>query len=124
VFSRHLSDFPHGKNARTRLRYIWDRYLELGAARPEQLKVLTQLRAPGKLFRENEKPAFAFIELMRALGEVTKENELSKAPPEYLVLLVRSQAEVTLEFITAHPESTAACKELGFKALWRGLTGE
>lgn len=124
IFSRQLSDFPDGKDPHTRMRYIWDRYLELGMARPEQLKVLTQLRVPGELFRKNEKPAMAFVEILKALREVTKDDDLSKAPPEYLVLLVRAQAETTLEFIMAHPESEAACRELGFKALWRGLTGE
>src|SRR5271165_7041792 len=52
-FSRHLPDFPHGEDTRTRLKYIWDKFLKLGAEHPEQLKVLAQLRASGKLFKEN-----------------------------------------------------------------------
>jgi len=44
-FSRHLEDFPHDGDAKTRLRFIWDKYLELGAKHPDRLKVLTQLRA-------------------------------------------------------------------------------
>lgn len=51
-------------------------------------------------------------------------NELRNAPPELLVLLMRAQVEVTLEFITAHPEWAEVCKDLGFKALWRGLGGK
>jgi hypothetical protein len=38
------------------------------------------------------------------------------------VLMVRAQLEITVEFINAHPESTEACRELGFQMLWRGLT--
>jgi hypothetical protein len=32
-------------------------------------------------------------------------------------------AEITVEFINAHPESAEVCRELGFKMLWKGLTG-
>jgi AcrR family transcriptional regulator len=123
-FSRHLDDFPHGRDACTRLHYIWEKYLDLGMAQPEQLKVLAQLRASGKLFKENEKPAFALIAVLEATGDAAKGSELEKLPPEYLVLMVRAQAEITVEFINAHPESAAICRELGFKMLWNGLTGQ
>jgi len=123
-FNRHLSDLPLEEDTRTRMRYIWDNYLDLGAARPEQLKVLAQLRATGKLSKQNETPAFALVEVMNATREAVKGNELRNAPPEYLVLMIRAQAEVTVEFINAHPESAAVCRELGFHMLWKGLTGE
>lgn len=121
-FSRHLTDFPHEEDARIRLRFIWDKFLELGAAEPARLKVLAQLRASGRLFRENETPNFGLIELLRATSEAVQGSELSKVPPEYLVLMVRAQAEITVEFINAHPESAALCRETGFRMLWNGLT--
>jgi AcrR family transcriptional regulator len=123
-FSRHLSDFPHGQDPRTRLRYVWDRFLERGARHPEQLKVLAQLRASGRLFRENEAPNFALTELLRATSEAVQGTKLAKVPPEYLVLMMRSQAEITVEFIGAHPESEALCREMGFTMLWNGLTAK
>ncbi|MGD0890918.1 MAG: TetR/AcrR family transcriptional regulator [Terracidiphilus sp.] len=123
-FSRHLPDFPHGTNARTRLKYIWDQYLELGASHPEQLKVLKQLRATGRLFREDETPAFAFVEVLKATHDAVQGKELQHAPPEYLVLVMRAQAEMTLEYIHAHPQSAEICRELGFKMVWAGLTGK
>lgn len=121
-FSRHLEDFPHGEDARTRLHYIWRKFLQLGAAHPEQLKVLEQLRTSGKLLRNNEAPAFAVVEVMRVLREVTEGNTLGSLPIEYLVLMMRAQMEITVEFINANPESATACGELGFQMLWSGLT--
>jgi AcrR family transcriptional regulator len=122
-FSRHLPDFPHGEDTRTRLKYIWDKFLKLGAEHPEQLKVLAQLRASGKLFKENETPNFALVELMRAASEAAEGAEPGKLPPEYLVLMVRAQAEITVEFIHAHPEDAEVCRELGFNMVWNGLSG-
>jgi AcrR family transcriptional regulator len=124
-FSRHLvDDFPHGTDVKTRLRYIWDKYLELGAAHPDRLKVVPQLRASGKLFKENETPGFALVEMLKATYESVQGNGLEAAPAEYLVLTLRAQAEMTMEFIQAHPEHAKLCREMGFKMLWNGLTGK
>jgi AcrR family transcriptional regulator len=123
-FSRHLPDLPRKKNARTRLKYIWDMYLKVGAEHPEWLRVLAQLRASGKLFKENEAPAPAFVEVLKATRETVLGNALGKAPPDYLVLMMRAQAEITIAYINAHPERAAACQKLGFRMLWKGLTGK
>lgn len=122
-FSRHLGEFPYKADARARLRYIWDKYLDLGAAHPERLKVFGQLRASGQFFKERETPALALVEAMRAVGDAAGEKGLGNTPPEYLVLMVRSQMEMTIEFINAHPEHAGSCRELGFKMVWLGLTG-
>jgi AcrR family transcriptional regulator len=122
-FSHYLTDFPYRGDARTRLRYIWDKYLELGALQPGRLKVLAQLRASGKLFKENEPPAVAILEVLNASREAAG-GELRNAPPEYLVLMVRAQAEATIEYSNANPESRADCREWGFRMLWHGLAGD
>ena len=122
-FSRYLTDFPHRADAQRRLRYIWDKYLELGALHPERLKVLAQLRASGRLFKENEPPAFAILEVMNAAREAAT-GELHEAPPEYLVLMLRAVAEATIEYVSAHPQNGADCRDLGFRMLWSGLAGK
>jgi AcrR family transcriptional regulator len=123
-FSRYLTDFPHGKDPRTRLRYVWDKYLELAATHPERLKVLAQLRASGKLFKENEPPAFAILEVLNAAREVASRSNLQGAPPDFLVLMLRAQIEATVEYIQAHPAAAAECRELGFKMVWNSLSGK
>jgi AcrR family transcriptional regulator len=123
-FSRAMTGFPHQGDARTRLRYIWDSYLDQVKAQPERLKVLKQLRASGKLFHENEVPSFAFLEVFRATQETVRGGDLRDAPLEYLVLQMRTQAETAIEYILAHPESESVCREQGFKMLWRGLSGK
>jgi AcrR family transcriptional regulator len=122
-FSRHMGEFPYEADARARLRYIWDKYLDLAALHPERLKVLAQLRASGKLFKDNEPQVLALVEALRAVSDAAKENELRHMPPEYLMLMVRSQLEMTVEYINAHPECAASCREKGFRIMWMGLTG-
>lgn len=119
-----MGEFPYDADARARLRYIWDKYLDLAALHPERLKVLAQLRASGRLFKDNEPPVLALIEAVRAVSDAVKENDLRQMPPEYLVLMVRSQLEMTVEFINAHPDRAASCREQGFRMMWMGLTGK
>jgi len=38
-----MSDFPRKKNVGTRMRHVWDRYVNWGIANPKQRKVLGQL---------------------------------------------------------------------------------
>lgn len=123
-FSLHLGDLSREADAQTRLKFIWDRFLELGAKEPAQLKVLAQLRASGRLLRDNETPNFVQAELLRATAEASEGTEMSRVPPEYLVLMFRAQAEITVEFINAHPEAAQLCRETGFKMLWNGLTAK
>lgn len=35
---------------------------------------------------------------------------------------MRAHAEMTREYIHAHPQSAEMCREMGFKMLWNGLT--
>jgi|SRR5579863_1589121 len=122
-FSRAMTDFPHHADARARLRYVWDRLLDMGIERPERLKVLSQLRASGRLFKDDEQPTFVFIEVLNAIREVVRTGPLRTAPPEFLTLVLRGLAEETIEYIQAHPESKELCREMGFGMLWRGLAG-
>src|SRR5579862_4183443 len=120
-FDREMLDFP--VKAGTRLRYIWDKFLDLGLEQPERLTVLRQIRASGKLLKDNEKAGAMVLETLAAVREAAMQGDFHSAPLEFLVLQLRAQAEATIEFILAHPEQHHACRELAFDLLWRGITG-
>ena len=122
-FDRNLTAYPHDSDTATRLRYVWDTFVNLGIAQPRRLKVLRQLRATGKLLKENERAGVMVLETLRATREAVEGGEFHDAPLEFMVLLLRAHAEATIEFILAHPELEAQSRELGFNLIWRGLTG-
>ena len=121
-FDRQLTDFPAEAGAGIRLRYIWDKLLNLGISRPEWLVVLRQIRASGKLMKENEQAGPMVLEALSATREAIVEGGFHEAPLEYMVLQLRAHAEATIEFILAHPEQEAQCREMGFNLIWKGLT--
>src|ERR1700726_4203203 len=49
-----ISDFPRKKNIRTRLRHVWDRYVNWGIANPNQRKVLAQLQVSEVVTKESK----------------------------------------------------------------------
>jgi len=120
---REMVDYPFTADAHTRLRYVWDRYLSLAMTHPKRLKVLQQLRTSGRLLKDAEAPNMAIMELLHTTREAAERGGFRGASAEFLVLLFRAQAEATVEFIGAHRELEAESRELGFKLIWRGLTG-
>lgn len=120
---RELVDYPFTADAYTRLRYVWDCYLSLAMRFPKRLKVLQQLRASGRLLKDAEAPNMAIMELLHTTKEAAEAGGFHHASAEFLVLLFRAQAEATVEFIGAHRDLELESRELGFKLMWRGLTG-
>jgi AcrR family transcriptional regulator len=118
-----MVDYPFSADARTRLRYVWDRYLSLAMRFPKRLKVLQQLRVSGRLLKEAEAPNMAIMELLHTTREAAEKGGIRNVSAEFLVLLFRAQAEATVEFIGAHRDLEAESRELGFMLMWRGLTG-
>lgn len=120
---RELVDYPFTADARTRLRFVWDRYVNLAMKYPKRLKVLQQLRSSGRLLKDAETPTMAIIEVLHSTKEAAELGGLHNVSAEFLVLQFRAQAEATVEFIGAHPDLEAESRELGFKLIWRSLTG-
>jgi AcrR family transcriptional regulator len=120
---REMVDYPFTADAHTRLRYVWDRYLSLAMRFPKRLKVLQQLRASGRLLKDAEAPNVAIVELLHTTREAAEMGGFRNASAEFLVLMFRAQAEATVEFIGAHRDLEAESRELGFRLVWRGLTG-
>ena len=119
-----MADFPFSADVRARLRFVWDRFLDLAERHPKRLKVQQQLRSSGRLLKDAEAPNMVIRELLRTSTEGAEIGGLEGASAEYLVLMFRAQAEATAEFIAAHEEMRSESRELGFKLVWRALTGQ
>src|SRR3569833_2231231 len=121
---QEMADYPVSADVRTRLRFVWDRFLDMAEKYPKRLKVQQQLRSSGRLLKDAEAPNMVIKELLQTSKEGAQLGGLDGASPEYLVLLFRAQAEATAEYIAAHREMERESRELGFKLVWRALAGQ
>ena len=121
---QEMADYPVSADVRTRLRFVWDRFLDMAEKYPKRLKVQQQLRSSGRLLKDAEAPNMVIKELLQTSKEGAQLGGLDGASPEYLVLMFRAQAEATAEYIAAHREMERERRELGFKLVWRALAGQ
>ncbi len=70
-----MSDFPRKKGVRTRLRHVWDRYVNWGIANPKQRKVLAQLTVSEVLTKESTDAGSApFVEFQAMIRDAIEQR--------------------------------------------------
>src|ERR1700722_10232339 len=72
-----MSDFPRKKSVGTRLRHVWDRYVNWGIANPKQRKVLAQLTVSEVLTKESRDAGSApFVEFQAMIRDAFERRAL------------------------------------------------
>ena len=119
-----MSDFPRKKNVRTRLRHVWDRYVNWGIANPKQRKVLGQLLVSEVLTKESREAGSApFVEFQTMIrdgieGRVFR-NDL---PVELITKSFGALVEATIDLTASNPSKVYKYRDSGFQMLWAGIT--
>jgi AcrR family transcriptional regulator len=119
-----MSDFPRKKNVRTRLRHVWDRYVDWGLANPKQRKVLAQLQVSEVLTKESRAAGSApFVEFQTMIrdaidGRVFR-NDL---PVELISKSLAVLVEATIDLTVSDPSKANKYRDRGFQVFWVGIT--
>jgi len=119
-----MSDFPRKKNVRTRLRHVWDRYINWGIANPKQRKVLAQLQVSEVLTKESKAAGGApFAEFQTMIrdaidGRVFRDDLPAELISKSLAVLV----EATIDLTVANPSKANKYRDSGFQMFWAGIT--
>lgn len=124
MFDEQLKALPADADVRGRLRFVWDKYLDIGLAHPEYVAVIRQLRVSGRLRKELVQEGVMMSEIVTGTQQAVAASEFHHASPEFVILLIRAHGEATIEYVVGHPEEEAFCRELGFQLIWRGMTGK
>src|ERR1700682_1998817 len=70
-----MSGFPRKKSVRTRLRHVWDGYVNWGVANREKRRVLAQLQVSGMLSKESiEAGSAPFVEMQNMIRDAVKRH--------------------------------------------------
>ncbi len=119
-----MSGFPRKKSVRTRLRHVWDGYVNWGVANPEQRKVLAQLQVSGMLSKESiEAGSAPFVEMQNMIRDAIERHILRADPPiELISKMLSALAEATMDLMVLKPATANKYRDGGFDIYWAGIT--
>jgi AcrR family transcriptional regulator len=119
-----MSDFPRKKNVRTRLRHVWDRYVNWGIANPKQRKVLAQLTVSEVLTKESRDAGSApFVEFQIMIRDAIEQGVFrNDLPVELISKSLGTLVEATIDLTVSNPSKAAKYRESGFEMFWAGIT--
>jgi AcrR family transcriptional regulator len=118
-----MSDFPRKKNVRTRLRHVWDRYVNWGIAHPKPRKVLAQLQVSEVLSKESRDAGSApFVEFQIMIRDAIERHVLrADLPIELISRMLAASAEATIDLIALKPSMATKYRNGGFAIYWSGI---
>ncbi len=118
-----MSSFPRKKSVRTRLRHVWDGYVNWGVTNPEQRKVLAQLQVSGMLSKESfEAGSAPFIEMLNMIRDAIGQHILrADLPIELISKMLGAVAEATMDLIVLKPAMANKYRNGGFEIYWAGI---
>ena len=119
-----MSDFPRKKNIGTRLRHVWDRYVNWGIANPKQRKVLAQLQVSEVLTKESRNAGGApFVEFQTMIRDAIEQRIFrNDLPVELISKSLAALVEATIDLTVSNPSQSKNYRDGGFQMFWAGLT--
>jgi AcrR family transcriptional regulator len=119
-----MSDFPRKKNVRTRLRHVWDRYLNWGIANPKQRKVLAQLTVSEVLTTESRDAGSApFVEFQTMIRDAIEQRVFrNDVPVELISKSLAALVETTIDLTVSNRSKGKQYRDSGFQMFWAGIT--
>jgi AcrR family transcriptional regulator len=118
-----MSGFPRKKNVRTRLRHVWDRYLDWGIENPRQRRVLAQLTVSEVLTKEaTDAGAAPFVEFQNIFRDAAEQHLLrNDLPNELISKSLAALVEVTIDLSASNRSKSKQYRDSGFQMFWSGI---
>jgi hypothetical protein len=119
-----MSDFPRKKKVGTRLRHVWDRYVNWGIANPNQRKVLAQLTVSEVLTKESRDAGSApFVEFQIMIRDAIEQRVFrNDVPVELISKSLAALVEATIDLTVSNRAKAKQYRDSGFQMFWAGIT--
>ena len=119
-----MSDFPRKKNVRTKLRHVWDRYVNWGIANSEQRKALAQFQVSEVVTKESKDAGGApFVEFQTMIRDAIEQRIFrNDLPVELISKSLAALVEATIDLTVSNPSKAKTYRDSGFQMFWAGIT--
>ena len=121
--SAALERVPAGAETRKQFFRLWSNWMEWAVGNPEKRRALAQLSVSDEITPESRAAGHKTMESVRELLERSRaKGSLRDAPMGFVLAILNSLAEATMDFMVQDPANAAKHSKVGFDALWRVLS--
>jgi AcrR family transcriptional regulator len=121
--SAALKALPARAELRDQVFHIWSNWMGWAVSNPEKWRVLAQLGVSDEIAPATRAAGHKTMAGIGELLEWSRANgPLRKAPMGFVVAIMNSLAEATMDFMIHDPTNAKKHCRVGFDALWRVLT--
>jgi len=118
-----LPSYPKSRSLRSRVKHVWERYLEWGIANPEKRKAVAQLSVCDRVTEETRAAASqAFDDIHTLVEESIASGQLHGHSPAFVSAIMGTLAETTMDFMTRDAQHAERYSASGFTAFWNAIT--
>jgi AcrR family transcriptional regulator len=121
--SATLKNLPVSAGLHEQFFHVWGNWMNWALSNPEKRRVLAQLGVSDEITAETRAVGHKTMAPVAELLERGRANgPMQKAPMGFVVALMNSVAEATMDFMTQDPANAKKHSKVGFDALWRMLS--
>ena len=114
---------PAGSDLRGQFLHVWTRWMKWAMHSPEKRRALAQLSVSDEITLESREKGHRTMAGIADLMERGRANgPLREAPKGFVVALMNSIADATMDFMMQDPAHADRHSLVGFEALWRVLS--
>lgn len=111
---------PTGAGLREQLFHVWSNWMKWSVANPENRRALTQLHVSDEVTPATRTAAKkAMAEVAELLERSRAHGPLRDVPMGFVVSILNSLADATMDFMIHDPTNAKKHCKVGFEALWR-----
>jgi AcrR family transcriptional regulator len=115
-----LEGFPAEAELREQLFQVWSNWMSWSVANPEKRRALTQLHVSDEITYATRAAASKTMAGVAELLERSRANgPLRNVPMGFVVSILNSLADATMDFMIHDPANAKKHCKVGFEALWR-----
>jgi len=120
-----LSGYPQKGSIRSRIKHIWNRYIDWGIESPDKVAALHKIKVWEGLRPDVRDAMMArFAEIHSLCDSAIKEGKFQKIPHEFVMAMLSAQAETSMQFMRQNPTRADFYKDKGFEIFWNGITNK
>jgi len=117
-----MSGYPRRQSVRSRLKHVWDSYVDWGLANPVQYAVLRLVQVWGGLTEDSKRAGMVpFVEVAQMMEEAMSTGMVKDLPRVFFEAAMSALAEMTLDLVRLDPKEAEAYRMAGFAMLWGGV---